>query len=470
MSLSLALGTSFNGLKANQLQFALLSKNVENAAVPHYVRKDAVLTTRVVAGISLGLEVGISRDVDERLVRDVRLQTASNSSLATKAEYLKMWAAKVGQPQDEYSVSTVLNEFKIALQTLEGNSGSQVDQLNAVRAAESLASKLNGLHREANALRADADAQIRQKVEVVNKNLDQIAKLNKSIAGGSVSDLGDLLDERDRLVDEISQELGVTTYLRENGEMVILAKGGASLLDSSVNHLEFSPFGDLRTADGTVLTPAPGNASAVRGGAIAGLFDIRDNVMPEFMSQLDGMAAGIITMFEGADASLAPGQAGLFTDGGAAYDPANVVGLAERIRVNDSVRPSAGGDLWKISSGLGAAAPAPGADSTQVTAFLDAFASDLAFGSSGSLPGSATIEEFAVAMVSSQQTARVTAESELRVSDITLSTLRESRMNRDGVNVDDELMKIALVEHSYQASTAVITSIQEMLDTLLAAT
>lgn len=470
MSLSLALGSSMNGLRANQLQFSLLSKNIESAAVPHYVRKDAVLSTRVVAGVSLGLDVGISRDVDERLVRDVRQSNSESSSLAMKAEYLANWTKKVGQPQDEYSVSSVLNEFKLAIQTLEGNSGSQVDQLNTVKAAENLARKINGLHSDARALATDADTQIREKVRVVNENLAEIKRLNKSIAGGIGSAIGDLQDERDRLVDEISSEIGISTYLRENGEMVILAKGGASLLDSSVNKLEFTPFGDLKTEDGTVLTPGAGNASEIRGGGIHGLFMIRDEIMPEFMSQLDDLAAGMIQMFEASDASLAVGQAGLFTDAGAAFDPMNVSGMAERLAVNDAVRPSAGGDLWKISSGIGATAPLPGADSTQVAAFMEAFSQDFSFGSSNALPASSTVGEFAVSMVSYQQAERVNAESETLVSKITFSTLQETRMNRDGVNVDDELMKISLVEHSYQASTAVITSVQEMLDTLLAAT
>lgn len=472
MSLTIALGSAFNGLKAGQSQFAILSRNVENAASPNYVRKDAVLTSRLVAGTYVGLQVSVMRDVDERLVRDFRQQTADNAALATKSEYLAVWATKIGQPQDESSVSSTLNAFKVTMQALEGNPGSQVDQLNVLRAAERLAGHVSGLDRQAHAMVADVDAQIRARVDGINASLRQVEALNKQIAGRTVGsvDTGDLMDQRDRIADSIASEMGISTYIKENGEMVILARGGATLLDSKATVLEHSAFGNLVTGDGTVLTPSSGNPSGLRAGNLGALFELRDKVIPGFRSQLDGMASALVRMFEEADETLAPGQAGLFTDAGTAYDPANVSGLAGRLSVNDAVRPSAGGDLWKLSSGMGAPEAIPGGDSTQVTAFLDAFTSQMSFPGAGSLPGSATVEDFAVSMVSFQQSERVAAQSGYRVSSVMLSTLHETRMNRDGVNVDDELMKISLVERSYQASSAVVKAVQDMLDVLIAST
>lgn len=470
MSLTLALGSAFTGLKANQSQFAYLSRNIENAGVGHYVRKDVVLSSRIVAGINLGLDVGVVRDVDERLVRDVRTHSGSNSALSTKVEYLKDWSSAIGQPQDESSIASTLSNFKIALQSLEGSAGSQVDQLNALRGAEALTSHLGNLHGQAKSLVGDADNQIRQKVNQVNEDLVRLETLNKAIGNSSdAANRADLMDQRDLIADRISKEIGITTYVRENGEMVVLARGGATLLDGSAVSLEYSPMGGLETSDGVVLTPGNGNPSGIKSGSIAGLYEIRDEVMPEFMAHLDNLASGIIRMFETTDTTLNPGDAGLFTDAGAAYDPANIEGLASRIRVNNAVRPASGGELWRISSGINAAAPLPGADSTQVAGFLTGFETGLSFQTLEGVPANAKIEDFAVSMVSTQQAERVSAQSSLTISTTTLSTLQETRMNRDGVNVDDELMKMQLVEQSYQASSAVLTSVQTMLDTLLAA-
>lgn len=469
MSLSLALGAAYSGLKTSQKQYGILSRNIENVQNAAYVRKNAVISSRVVAGNNLGLQVTVTRDVDEKLLRDVRTSSGEYAALNIKADFMKAWSLKIGQPQDESSVSSMLNNFKISLQTLEASPGSQVDQLNVVRSAEKLANQINSLSNEAQRMVGDADAQIKARVDVINADLKRLEALNKTIAGSGndVAVVGDLMDERDAIADRISAEIGISTYLRDNGEMVVLTRGGATLLDGSAVPLEFSSRGDLRTADGTLLTPGNGNPSGIKSGALAGYFEIRDTVMPEFMKQLDDLASGIIRQFEAADASLAPGQAGLFTDNGNAHDPANNAGLAGRIKVNSAVIPSQGGDVWRVSAGLGATAPLPSADSTQVSAFISAFSTTLTFGSSDKLPVTSKLEDFAVSMVSAQQSERTSTDSSLRITKVTLSTLQETRMNRDGVNVDDELMKVQTVQQSYQASAAVLKSVQDMLDQLL---
>lgn len=472
MSMTLALGSAFNSMKANASQAAVLSRNVEYASSPYYVKQEASLVSRNAGGVSLGVTVKVTRQVDERLVRDVRQQAADSAAHSVRAQYLAAWAAKVGQPQDETSASARLNAFRTSLQALESNPGSEVYQLNAVRSAQDLARYIVSLDGEARELRADIDAQIGARVEQVNRDLARIAELNRQISGSSVADgssIGMLMDERDMLVDRIAAEIGVTTYVRENGEMVILAQGGAALLDSTPNFLEHTPMGGLRTADGTDVTPAPDNASGIRSGAIAGLYGLRDETIPSYMSQLDGLAAGLVRMFEAADASLSPGEPGLFTDAGAAFDPSKTAGLAGRLAVNPAVVPSDGGSLWRISSGMSAAEPLPGADSSQAAAFLLAFDAKMEFPTDGSLPSSAKIGDWATAMVSHQQAERVSAENSARVSGTALSALQEARLNSHGVNIDDELMKMSLVEHSYQASSTVIKAVQDMMDALLAA-
>lgn len=470
MSLSLALNSAYSGLKANQTQYGILSRNIENVQNTAYVRKNAVITSRVVAGHNLGLQVDITRDVNEKLIRDVRTNNGEYAALSIKAEYMTSWSLKIGQPQDESSVSSVLNNFKISLQTLEGSPGSQVDQLNVVRAAEKLAGQINSLSNDARVMARDADGQIKARVDVVNADLKRLEQLNKMLASAAndPSAIGDIMDQRDMIADRISGELGITTYLRDNGEMVVLTRGGATLLDGSAVTLDFTANGDLRTSDGVLLTPKSGNPTGIRSGALAGFFEIRDDIVPEFMAQLDDLASGIIRQFEASDASLSPGQAGLFTDNGNPYDPANNKGLADRLRVNDAVIPSRGGDVWRVSAGIGATEPLSSADSTQVTSFVNSFSTSLSFGSSEKLPNVSKLEDFAVSLVSAQQNERTSNESTLRVSRITLTTLQETRMNSTGVNVDDELMKIQTVQQSYQASAAVLKSVQEMLDHLLA--
>lgn len=469
MSLSLAISSALANLRSNQAQASIISRNIENASVLGYVRKDIQLSTRVVAGINLGVDVSVLRHVDERLIRDVRNAQSETGALSAQKDILTRYTDTIGQPQDERSVATLLTKLKTAYQGLVDRPGDAAFQRNVVDAAGKVASSLRTMHAEAQKARTDADRDIQDKVADINRNLQRIAELNRALHGldPDAGDAGALMDERDRAADALSRDLGVSTYLRD-GDMVVVAKGGTTLVDSSANLLSASPFGRIVTADRTDLTPGAGNPNGLQGGALAGLVTIRDDTMPKVQAQLDEMARGLVALFQDKDASRGapPADTGLFTDAGAALDLAHTAGLAARIAVNDRVRPEAGGALWRVAAGMHADQPAPG-DSRQAQAFLDGFADQRSFDGRVGLAASATIQGYATGLVTSQQGLRTSVTSALEARTVTLESLKSARLGRDGVNIDDELQKMTLVQKSYAASASVLSSVSQMMDTLL---
>lgn len=472
MSLSLALSSALNNLRANQTQSSVISRNIESASIGNYVRKDSEMMTRISGGVNLGVRVIIARNVDERLIRDVRGESSISAALSAKADALKVYADVIGQPQDEASVATKVGNLKTAFGTLLDRPGDEVVQRNAVRSADLLASGIKDMYAETRSVQTDADNRIKTGVELVNSNLKRIEGLNKQIATGKAAgrDVTDLQDQRDLLADQIAEQVDITTYQRDSGEMIILARGGATLLDSTANLLTATPFGSIKTADGTDLTPGSGNPTAMTSGTLAGLYEIRDTIMPGFQDQLDQLAGGLMKMFQSADPTVgaAPADTGLFTDGGLAFDAANIDGMAERIRVNPLVRPEDGGSLWRISSGMHAAAPLPGGDTTQVNKFLNAFNAAVPFTATGGLPATTTIGNYATSLITIQQNVRTETEAQNDSRLTSLETLKSTRANRDGVNIDDELQKMLIVQQSYAASANVITTVKELMDRLIA--
>lgn len=470
MSLSLAISSALANLRGSQAQTSIISRNIENAAVPGYVRQDIQLTTRVVAGVNLGLDVSVRRNVDERLIRDVRSTQSETGSLSTQKDLLTRYTDTIGQPQDERSVASLLTKLKTAFQGLVDRPGDPSFQRAVVDAVTKTAGSIRDMYTAAQQARTDADRSIQDKVAGINQSLQRIAELNKSIRGmdPNGADVGALQDERDRLADGLSQDLGVSTYLRD-GDMVVMTKGGATLVDASANLLTASPFGKIMTADGVDLTPGGGNPNGLQDGALGGLLTIRDQTMPQFQAQLDQLAAGLVSLFQDKDSTVGapPNDTGLFTDGGKALDPARTAGLAGRIAVNDLVRPEAGGALWRVSGGLHAAEPPASGDSRQVQAFLDGFGEQRSFDGGVGLAASATIGGYATGLVTAQQGARTSVSSSLDAKTVTLESLKSARLGRDGVNIDDELQKMTLVQKSYAASAQVLTSVSQMMDRLL---
>jgi flagellar hook-associated protein 1 FlgK len=210
----------------------------------------------------------------------------------------------------------------------------------------------------------------------------------------------------------------------------------------------------------------------VRGfeeGRLAGELALQNEILPKMQLQLDEFARALVVEFEAADASLAPGQAGLFTDAGAAYDPAQRDGLAARLSVNAAVLPASGGALWRIRDGLGATVEGAAGDSTQINAFLSALEAPHGFDPQAGLGDQITLADFASNLISSQQIVRVDAEERLETLQAGAEAIANVRSSSEGVNVDDELQQLAAIEQAYAANSQVMRTLTEMIDSLLAA-
>lgn len=461
MSVQLALTSALSGLRTTQQQAAMVSHNLANATTAGYVRRDLDLSAVTTAGRGAGVRVdAVARKVDELLIRDARFETSRYRGQEARASALADYALVLGQPQDEKSVSTQLSKLQQAFSRLHDMPNDDAARNAVVSQAVALAGGLNRAAEAAQTVQDDARGRLQTSVDVVNTSLQRISDLNGKIAtletrGG---DAGDLRDQRDRLLDQVSQEIGIRTYSREDGQVVVMTRNGQTLLDHPLAPGE-SPLtllGDEVMANGVALSANPD--SEIQSGRIMGYVQTVKQDMPRAMAQLDELAAGLVQAFQGAEAD--PTQPGLFTDAGAAYG--TTAGLASRIAVNGAVRT----ESWRVQSGVQAAAPLQPGDQTQIEKFQAIFTGTRSFAATD-MPASATLGSYATAMVSAQQGYRTGAESEMNARKISADTLETARINRDGVNIDDEMQKLLLIEQSYGASAQVVQVAGRMIDILL---
>jgi flagellar hook-associated protein 1 FlgK len=461
MSVQLALTAALSGLRTTQQQAAMTSHNLANATTAGYVRRDLALSSANTAGRGAGVQVdAIARKVDELLIRDARFETSRYTGQEARASALADYALVLGQPQDEKSVSTQLSKLQQAFSRLHGMPQDDAAQNAVVSQAITLSDSLNRAAEAAQTVQSDTRDRLQTSVDSVNTALQRISDLNGRIAGLEArgGDTGDLRDDRDRLLDQVSQEIGIRTYSREDGQVVVMTRNGQTLLDHQLAPGE-SPLtllGDDVMANGVSLSANPD--SEIQSGRIMGYVQTIKQDMPRALAQLDELAAGLVQAFQGAEAD--PAQPGLFTDAGAAYG--TTAGLASRVAVNDAVRT----ESWRVRSGIQAAAPLQPGDQTQIDKFLTVFATARSFAATD-MPASTTLGSYATAMVSAQQGYRTGAESEMNARKISADTLETARINRDGVNIDDEMQKLLLIEQSYGASAQVVQVAGRMIDILL---
>lgn len=469
MSLLGTLLTGSSGLQANQKWAEVTGRNIANANTPGYHRQEVQFGSWPSA-LGGGAYVSeVSRSLDSSLVRMHRFEASKFHQQDAVASGLREYTALLGQPDDARSPATRLSEFKEALLRLENNPSSAAVQRGVVSAAENFAYSLRETSNALDAARRENELAIGQEVDGINRDLARLAELNADIqtAGRMNADSLELLDERDRLIDRLSQSMNIRTAEYDDGRVTLYTGGGTKLVEgTSAFPLRYDSGSGQIFAGEVNITPGPKNPRSFDHGRMAGLLDLKNEVLPQFGLQLDELARSVIQAFETADQSI-EGEAGLFTDGGLAFDPAHLESLSARISVNDAVKPEKGGHLWRVREGVGAVSQQGASRLDQVQAFTAVFddvRSDLD-GDTGF--GDLKLEDLATHIVSFQAVTRADAERGAASTAVAVETLQNARVSMSGVSIDDELQKMMLIEQSYAANAQLIRTAASMLDELM---
>ncbi|NUH64952.1 flagellar hook-associated protein FlgK [Sulfitobacter sp. S0837] len=468
MSISSAFNVARSGLSATEGRANLVAGNIAHAQTEGYARRDGAQVST--GGQGSGVELRMVRQMDERLAGLTRNAAAEMGQAQVANEVLGGYLLTLGNPNDEISPAARLAEFQAGLDLLSNNPADPAAQNDLLSRAKTLVQSLNNAANSIEDSRVQAGESYLTSVKETNSALADIAKLNEKlrVAGPDAGAVNSLKDEMNRRLDALGAQMDFTSRWETDGSLTLHTTGGTELVngDDAVQ-LTADPDSGALFAGTINITPGATGARGSDSGRLAGLSQIISRDLPQMKLQLDELARGLVQSFEAADMSRGPGDAGLFTDAGAAFDPAQADGLAGRLALNASVDPERGGMLSRLRDGAAATVSREPGDSTQINAFIDVFDSGFAFAPASGLNANATIGDFAADMVGHQNMVRVTADSQAETARIRLVTFEDNRSGVEGVNIDTELQKLMEIEQSYGANSQVLNSLTNMLDTLL---
>lgn len=483
MSISGSLANAFSGLTAAARGAEVVSQNLANVMTDGYGRRELLLSSRNLGGAGGGVRVeGIGRAVNQGVISDRRLADAAEARDTKVRDFYAKMETAMGLPGAPGSLSTRIEQFEAALVSAASrpDADPRLDQLRYT--AEALAQQFRTVSQSVQDERMAADAEIAREVNLLNTSLGRIVELNRDIrlAVTSGRDASGLLDERQNLIDRVSGIVPVREVPRDQGMVALFTTGGAILVDGLQGEVGFAPAATI-TADMTLASGAlsgltlrglPATATArggmLGGGSLGALMSLRDEIAPAAQARVDALARDLIERFESpaADPTLTPGAPGLFTDGGAALDPLDEIGLAGRLRLNTLVDPAQGGALWRLRDGLGATAPGPVGQAAGLNALIDALTA-LRPPSSGSFSGGArNMAGLSAEVLSGFGVSRQAAEAELSYSVARRDSLKAAEL-ADGVDSDQELQRLLIVEQAYAANARVVSAAEAMLDRLM---
>jgi len=220
----------------------------------------------------------------------------------------------------------------------------------------------------------------------------------------------------------------------------------------------------------------------LNSGTIVGLTKVRDGVAVTYQKQLDELARGIIETFAETHATDAtqPALTGVFDygDGPGMPDIPAPTGLAAAIRIHSRVDPSvSGGSLDRIRDG--GINTAPGYEYNTVSTGSDAAFSDRLYSLKDAIGAQRPIDpslgfgatlsvsKFSTASAGWLQGTRQQASQDVDYRDTLLTHASTALSNATDVNMDDETAMMLQLEKSYSASAKMISTINQMLQTLL---
>ncbi len=471
MSLSGALNSATAGLHTTQGQSRIAADNVSNAMTPGYVRREAVLVTAS-GGQGGAVICEGRREVDATLQRMSRLENSRMTQYQSIQEGLTTYTAYLGQPGDGTSPADRFNDFQNSLTTLVNMPSSNGAQTSVALAAEDLVRSVKGAATTLSTTLNDVNMEIRYEVADLKTALYQLRDLNASGSGFTPGSLeAAQFDEKvDTILDQISGIVDTRIHRSSNGSISLYTVSGAALLGGRVvQDVTFNPSDGTLMAGNQDITPFKDGVRGIQHGSLAGLSELKRETIPQFSQQLDEYARGLIQTFEEADASLAPGEAGLFTDNGIAFDPANITGLASRLQINSKISSTGEAEVWRIRDGLGATSPGAGSETVQINAFLAGLDTAMNAATGTGIPAEVTLRDFSAEMITSQAATRARAENDYNAAASAAEVVMSARRNSEGVNIDDEMQQLLLIEQSYAANSRVLTAVSEMIDTLIAA-
>jgi flagellar hook-associated protein 1 FlgK len=486
MTLSVGLGIAQSSLSVSAEQTSVVSRNIANQGIPFASRKFANVVSIPGGGVRT---VSITRATNEALFRSVLTTTSGAAGQKSLVDALDQLDRTINDPELDASPAALIGKLSTALQHYAEDPSDTVRARTALAAAQGLALGLNSATQTVQGVRLQADQDMAASVESLNSLLAQFETLNNTIVKGtrSGSDVTDQLDQRDAVLAKISEEIGIRTVSRADGDLVIYTDSGVTLFEGSARSVTFqktnafSPgtTGNAVYIDGVAVTGATATMPA-SSGRLVGLSQVRDSVAVTYQSQLDEIARGLVEAFAESDQSGAalPDVPGLFTYSGAPAMPASgtlLVGLAGSIRINAAVDPAQGGNVNLLrDGGIGGAAykyntTNASGFSDRLQLLVDEMQESRAFDPSVQGRPDASLAGFASSSVGWLQQARNAANSQAEYKNTLLERSSEALSKVTGVNIDEEMTTLLELERTYQASSKLISMVDGMFQALLSA-
>lgn len=287
----LGLNTALSGLFANQRSLGIVSHNIANANTEGYSRQvmnTVAYNPQVLPGgmgtLGVGVDVTAVKQVrDSYLDYKYRIETSIQGEWDARSSVLTELEGIFNEPSDS-SISELLDQYYESLQSLQKNPENLTARTLVRQNTIALSEGVQRISTMLKNLQSDMNFQFKSAVEEVNAYAEQIAKLNETIYKAELEGgvANDVRDQRNVLVDKLSELVNIDYYEDDQNRFYVLVGGQQLVAHYRTDSLELVPREDkLNVDDGDGILDVQwsnGNKLNVSSGKVLGLQEIRDNI------------------------------------------------------------------------------------------------------------------------------------------------------------------------------------------------
>lgn len=298
------LSTSISGLMAFQRALDTTSHNITNANTPGYSRQVAEFMTRnpQQAGngwLGNGVDVTtVKRAYDDFLAGQSRTSSSSYHQFDTYATQAARVSNLLGNTTT--GLTSSLQSFINAFQAVADTPTSTPARQTLLSQANTLAQRLQSYDESLRSFDSQVNARIETEADSITSLARGIAKLNQEISsayGRSGQPPNDLLDQRDRLIDELATHVNVNVVEQTDNSLNVFIGNGQPLV---VGHTSGEVIATADPYDPTrnVLSfRTPGSTieitNSLSGGTLGGVLEFRSQMLDPARNSLGRLAAGL---------------------------------------------------------------------------------------------------------------------------------------------------------------------------------
>ncbi len=304
-------GIGVSALKVAQAGISVTSHNIANVNTPGYTRQEVLQAAMVPQNTGAGFfgqgadVVGVKRNYDEFLSAQVAEAQTQSSNLATQFGLAQQVSNLFGDASG--GLTPALQDFFNSVNTVSNAPESVAARQTMIGSAQSLTNRLQSLDQRLGEIRNGLNGQITNSVSLINSYAKQIAALNDNIVrsqaqSGPNQPPNDLLDQRDQLLTQLSQEVRVTSIKQPDGSMDVFIGNGQSLvIGNKSSTLQATTSLTDQTALEVVYVNNQGvsriQQSSLQGGNLGGYLNFRQNVLDPAQNVLGRIAIGLADTF-----------------------------------------------------------------------------------------------------------------------------------------------------------------------------